>query len=147
MKGESSSSMAGLTQQAGTRKKEQCKYRRKQQVSGSRPRRESISMQASAREASDIRHLSSSTCRSQVIRNLLAETLFFFVRNLLSETSSGESRSRVAGLSQQAGRVQSKSRRGRQVMRNLMIYTSSSSACRHHAVRNLLSETPNFMVV
>ena len=36
---------------------QQGKSRRKQQVSGSRPRRESVSMQASACEASDVRYL------------------------------------------------------------------------------------------
>ena len=49
--------MAGLKEQAGTRKERQGKSRRKQQVSGSRHRRESVSMPASAREASDVRHL------------------------------------------------------------------------------------------
>jgi len=46
MQGESSSSVASLRQQAVTRKNWQGKSRRRQQVSGSRPRRESISMQA-----------------------------------------------------------------------------------------------------
>ena len=52
-----SSSVARLRQQEGTRKKQQGKSTRKQQVSGSRPRRETISMQASAREASVVSHL------------------------------------------------------------------------------------------
>ena len=42
------------------------------------------------------------------------------VRNLMSDTFSGESSSRVADLRQQAGRAQSKSRRERQVVRNQM---------------------------
>ena len=52
----------------------QCKSRMKRQVSGSRPRRESISMQASAREASDVRHLlfffsmQASHCKESVVR-------------------------------------------------------------------------------
>ena len=55
--GESSSSVAGLRQQSGTRKKQQGKFRRRQQVSSSRPRRESVSMQAFRSEESDGRHL------------------------------------------------------------------------------------------
>ena len=55
--GKRSSSMAGLGQQAGTRKKQQGKSRRRQQVSSSKPRRESISMQAFHSEGSDGRHL------------------------------------------------------------------------------------------
>ena len=79
VQGESSSSMAGLRQQegAGTKKEWQGKSRRKQQVSGSRPRGESVSMQAQALEASDIRHLfffsmQASHHEESVVRNLIS---------------------------------------------------------------------------
>ena len=66
--------------------------------------------------------------------------------------SWGESSSRVASLRQQAGRVQSKSRRERQVMRFLMsktflFFSMQVSGCEESVVRNLffvrnlLSET------
>ena len=69
MQGESSSSVASLRQQAGTRKKWQGKSRRRQQVSSSRPGETPSAYQHS------------------IVRNLMADAfLFFFMRNLLSET-------------------------------------------------------------
>ena len=85
---------------------------------------ESVSMQAFRSEGSDGRH-----------------------------PPGGESSSRVAGLRQQAGRVQSKSRRERQVVRLLLSETFLLFLCMHVSgceesvvrnlffVRNLLSET------
>jgi len=74
--------VTGLRQQAGTRKK--------QQVSGSRPRRESVSTQASAHEASDVRHFffSMQTLHHEesVVRNLSSWLLvhFFIILLLLT---------------------------------------------------------------
>ena len=103
--GESSSSVAGLWQQAGTRKKRQGKSRRKGQVSGCRPKRESACMhqlmrlvvsdiflgESSSREASlrqqAGRAQSKSRRERQVMRLLMSETLFFSILVSGSEES------------------------------------------------------------
>lgn len=103
--GESSSSVAGLRQHAGTRKKRQGKSRRKGQVSGCRPKRESACMdqlmrlvvsdtflgESSSREASlrqqAGRTQSKSRRERQVMRLLMSETLFFSILVSGSEES------------------------------------------------------------
>ena len=95
----------------GSRKKLQSKPGRKQQVSGSRPRE--VRQHTVRSEGSDGRHLESISM--QAFRSEECDG-----RHLLGAESS----SRGAILRQQAGRAQSKSRRERQVMRNLLSETS-----------------------
>ena len=67
---------------SGSRKKPQCESGRKQQVSGSRPRE--VCQHTVRSEGSDGRNL-----ESVVMRDLMAETLYFVVvRDLMAETSS-----------------------------------------------------------